>query len=70
MVFGSCVSSLRLQIKQRRREMGGGRERKGTSKLREAARKVAAAAAAYACGSFSRRKILVDPDNIDISSNT
>ncbi|KAJ7946484.1 Zinc finger, RING-type [Quillaja saponaria] len=50
------------------REMGGGRERKGTSKLREAARKVAAAAA-YACGSFSRRKVLVDPVNIDSSSS-
>ncbi|XP_061344313.1 probable E3 ubiquitin-protein ligase WAVH2 [Gastrolobium bilobum] len=44
---------------------GGGR-RRGTSKLREAARKVAVAAA-YACGSFSRRKAMVDPVSIDNS---
>ncbi|BAT87612.1 hypothetical protein LR48_Vigan09g189200 [Vigna angularis] len=45
-------------------EGGGGR--RGTSKLKEAARKVAVAAA-YACGSFSRRKALVDPVSIDTS---
>ena len=45
--------------------MGEGR-RGGTSKLREAARRVAVAAA-YACGSFSRRKALVDPVSIDNS---
>ncbi|KAJ7967882.1 Zinc finger, RING-type [Quillaja saponaria] len=48
--------------------MGGGRERRGASKLREAARKVGVAAA-YACGSFSRRKVLVDPVMIDSSSS-
>ncbi|KAI4298861.1 hypothetical protein L6164_032375 [Bauhinia variegata] len=46
----------------------GGREARGTSKLREAARKVAVAAA-YACGSLSRRKALVDPVAIDTSSS-
>lgn len=44
---------------------GGGR--RGTSKLREVARKVVVVAAAYACGSFSRRKTLVDPVTIDTS---
>lgn len=45
---------------------GGGR--RGTSKLREAARKVAVAAA-YACGSFSsRRKAMVDPASIHNTS--
>ncbi|CAL0334530.1 unnamed protein product [Lupinus luteus] len=45
--------------------MGEGRRR---SKLREAARKVAAAAATYACGSLSRRKTLLDPLTIQTSS--
>ncbi|KAL1320470.1 hypothetical protein HN51_065173 [Arachis hypogaea] len=46
--------------------MGEGR-RGASSKLREAARKVAMAAA-YACGSFSRRKSMVDPVPIDALS--
>lgn len=41
-------------------EGGGTRDGRGTSKLREAARKVVLAAT-FACGSFSRRKALVDP---------
>nr|ABN08849.1 hypothetical protein MtrDRAFT_AC161399g51v2 [Medicago truncatula] len=44
---------------------GGGR--RGTSKLREVARKIVVVAAAYACASFSRRKTLVDPVSIDTS---
>ena len=47
--------------------MGDG-GRRGKSKLREAARKMVVAAA-YACGSFSRRKALVDPVAIDASSS-
>jgi len=53
-----------VKRKERMGEGGGGR--RGTSKLKEAARKVAVAAA-YACGSFSRRKALVDPVSIDTS---
>jgi len=58
------LSLFRLRKRERMREGGG---RRGTSKLREVARKVVVVAAAYACGSFSRRKTLVDPVTIDTS---
>jgi hypothetical protein len=57
--------SLTPQAQKERMREGGGR--RGTSKLREVARKVVVVAAAYACGSFSRRKTLVDPVTIDTS---